>query len=294
MSDERAWKGIVLAGGQGTRLYPMTLTCSKQLLPIYDKPMIYYPICTLMLGGVREMLIISTPKDLPHFEALLGDGSRIGISFSYAEQSEPKGIAEALIIGGEFVDESPVCLILGDNLFYGDGNFLRAAMKGNQGATIFGYAVGNPERYGIIKFDDEGNVVDIVEKPQQPIGHHAVPGLYCYDNRATTFARQLRPSPRGEVEITDLNKMYLDINDLTVNLLGRGMAWLDTGTPESLLQASAFVSTIEHRQGLKIGCLEEAAFRAGFISRQQLAELGAELGTSGYGEYVSSIAREAK
>jgi len=284
------WKGIVLAGGAGTRLHPMTLASSKQLLPIYNKPMIYYPVSLLMLGGIRDILVISTPTDLPHFRAILDDGSRIGVRFSYKEQPAPEGIAQAFILGADFIGDNPVCLILGDNLFYGHVDFLRDALARQQGATIFGYPVHDPERYGIVEVDSHGNALSIEEKPKQPKTNYAVPGLYCYDNRVVEIARHLKPSDRGELEITDVNKEYLKSGDLRVELLGRGMAWLDTGTPQSLLDASNFVASIENRQGLKIGCLEEVAYRKGYITREELLALAAELEKSEYGQYLMAVA----
>ena len=291
MNRERAegWKGIVLAGGAGSRLHPLTLVASKQTLPVYDKPMIYYPISTLMLGGIREMLIISTPRDLPQFQQMLGDGSLYGVNFSYAEQSEPNGIAQAFLIGKEFIGESNVCLILGDNLFYGDMRFLRTALARKQGATVFGYPVNDPERYGVVEFDDDGKAVSIEEKPSEPKSRYAVPGLYCYDQRVVDISENMAPSPRGELEITDVNKAYLALNELHVELLTRGMAWLDTGTPQSLLDAANFVATIEHRQGLKIGCLEEVAFLMDYITREQLLDRIRDLGNADYGRYLASI-----
>ena len=287
------WKGIVLAGGAGTRLHPMTLVASKQMLPVYNKPMIYYPLSLLMLAGIRDILIISTPTDLPRFRELLGDGHQLGIELSYTEQPEPKGITQAFTLGADFIGEDPACLILGDNLFYGHIDFLRDdALQRHKGATVFGYPVRDPERYGVVEFDAAGKVMSIEEKPEHPKTNYAVPGLYCYDNRVVQFARDLKPSARGELEITDLNQVYLDRDELHVSLLGRGMAWLDTGTPESLLEASNFVASIEKRQGLLIGSIEEAAFRRGYITRDQLRTLGKNLGKSEYGQYLISIADE--
>jgi glucose-1-phosphate thymidylyltransferase len=286
------WKGIVLAGGTGSRLFPITQGASKQILPVYDKPMVYYPISTLMLGGIRDILIISTPHDLPRFRDLLGDGSRIGVRFSYVEQAEPRGIAEAFILGDDFIGDSPVCLILGDNLFYGDMRFLREPLGRTQGATVFGYPVHDPERYGVVEFGADGKVISIEEKPEKPKSKYAVPGLYCYDNRVVAMAKALKPSGRGELEITDINKTYLAMNELHVELLGRGMAWLDTGTPQSLLDAANFVASIEKRQGLKIGCLEEVAFRKGCIDVEQLGRLAEELSGSEYGEYLRAFTEE--
>ena len=295
MSDSigKRWKGIVLAGGAGTRLHPITLVASKQLLPVYDKPMVYYPISTLMLGGIRDILIISTPTDLPRFRDLLGDGSRLGIRFSYIEQAQPQGIAQAFILGADFVGPSSVCLILGDNLFYGDLGFFRRALARKAGGTVMGYPVQDPERYGVVEFDDRGKAISIEEKPRKPKSKFAVPGLYCYDNQVMQIARDLKPSPRGELEITDVNREYLARNQLHVELLGRGIAWLDTGTPQSLLEASSFVASIEHRQGLKIGCLEEVALQMGFISREQLIALEGGFKSSEYGKYLLRIAEES-
>ena len=287
------WKGIVLAGGAGSRLHPITLAASKQVLPIYDKPMIYYPISTLMLGGIRDILIISTPKDLPRFEELLGDGTRLGINFSYAIQDQPKGIAEAFRIGAKFIGKSPVCLILGDNLFYGAMEFFRAALRRTSGATIFGYPVQDPERYGVVEFDKRKRVIGIEEKPKEPKSRHAIPGLYCYDNKVIQIARDLKPSARGELEITDVNKVYLKRGNLRVELFGRGMAWLDTGTPRSLIDAGNFVASIENRQGLKIGCIEEVAFRMGYIGKKDLIKLAAAFKGNEYGAYLKAIAEEA-
>ncbi len=287
------WKGIVLAGGAGTRLHPITLVSSKQILPVYDKPMVYYPISILMLGGIRDILLISTPADLPRFRELLGDGKRLGINISYAEQPEPKGIAQAFVIGASFIGDSPVCLVLGDNLFYGSMTFLRNALQRREGATVFGYPVHDPERYGVVEFDATGKVISIEEKPKKPKSKYAVPGLYCYDTDVVRVARELKPSPRGELEITDVNKTYLERGTLRVELLGRGMAWLDTGTPQSLLEASNFVASIENRQGLKIGCIEEVAYRMGFIDGAQLAALVAAFKGNSYGQYLAEILTES-
>lgn len=294
MSSEQTfnWKGIVLAGGAGSRLHPITLASSKQLLPVYDKPMIYYPVSTLMLGGIRDILIISTQKDLPRFKELLGDGTKLGITFSYTMQAEPKGIAEAFLLGEDFSGSSPVCLILGDNLFYGDMRFLRNALSRKNGATIFGYPVQNPQRYGVVEFNEDGKVISIEEKPRKPKSKFAIPGLYCYDNRVIEISKSLKPSSRGELEITDVNKVYLKLGALQVELLGRGMAWLDTGTPQNLLEASNFVATIENRQGLKIGCLEEVAFRMGYIGQDKLLELASSMKGSEYGAYLKTLAEE--
>ena len=291
---ESAWKGIILAGGAGTRLHPLTRVASKQLLPVYDKPMIYYPLSILMLGGIRDILVISTPRDLPRFMDLLGDGAQLGLRFSYSEQQEPKGIAQAFLIGAEFIGRSPVCLILGDNLFYGKMDFLRRALDRKKGGTVFGYPVHDPERYGVVEFDARGRAISIEEKPRQPKSRYAVPGLYCYDNRVVRMARGLKPSARGELEITDVNKDYLERKALHVELLGRGVAWLDTGTPQSLLEASNFVSTLENRQGLKVGCVEEVAFRMGYIGLDQLEALAAGLGNSEYGRYLKGVAGEER
>jgi glucose-1-phosphate thymidylyltransferase len=291
-SKTKPWKGIVLAGGAGTRLHPITRVSSKQILPVYDKPMIYYPISILMLGGIRDILIISTPNDLPRFRELLGDGSDIGVRFSYCEQAEPRGIAEAFVLGADFIGDDNVSLILGDNLFYGSMRYLRNALGRDEGATVFGYPVNDPERYGVVEFDEDGKVLSIEEKPTQPKSRFAIPGLYCYDNNVIDISRNLAPSPRGELEITDVNKVYLEKGLLRVELLGRGMAWLDTGTPQSLLEASSFVATVENRQGLKIGCLEEVAFRMGFIDLAQLATNAAVYKGNAYGAYLDQIVAE--
>jgi glucose-1-phosphate thymidylyltransferase len=286
-------KGIVLAGGAGSRLYPLTHVVSKQLLPVYDKPLIYYPLSTLMLAGVREILVISTPSDLPRFEQLLGDGSRWGIDLEYAVQPSPDGLAQAFVIGREFVGSGPVALILGDNIFYGQGfsELLRRAVGRESGATVFGYYVRDPERYGVVELDRHGQVIGIEEKPERSRSHYAVTGLYFYDNQVLDIAADLQPSARGELEITDVNLAYLNRDQLQVELMGRGMAWLDAGTPESLLQSSNFIETIEQRQGLKIGCPEEISYRRGYINAEQLERLATSTEKSSYGQYLLELAR---
>ncbi|MCP4649304.1 MAG: glucose-1-phosphate thymidylyltransferase RfbA [PVC group bacterium] len=283
-------KGIILAGGRATRLYPITKVVCKQLLPLYDKPMIYYPLSTLMQAGIRDVLIISTPYDLPRIKELFLDGKEIGINISYAEQAEPKGIADAFVVGKEFIGNEKVCLILGDNIFYGNemSEYLKEAMSFQQGAAIFGYYVKDPERYGVIEFDQAHNVVSIEEKPKQPKSHWVATGLYVYDNEVVNIASNLAPSQRGELEITDVNNVYLSKKQLKVKLLGRGYAWLDTGTYDSLIDASVFIKTIEERQGLKIGCVEEIAYRMGYIDKEQVKNLAKKINTD-YGNYLRSI-----
>jgi len=284
-------KGLILSGGHGTRLYPMTKVTSKQLLPIYDKPMVYYPLSVLLLAGIRDILIISTPRDLPMYRELLGDGSRIGINIEYAEQSAPKGLAEAFIIGEKFIGDDSVCLILGDNIFYGQAfsETLKQAMKNKNGATIFGYPVKTPKEFGVVEFDEKNKVISLEEKPAKPKSNYAIPGLYFYDSKVVSIAKNIAPSARGELEITAVNNEYLKQGSLNCVLMGRGMAWLDTGTPQGLLKAAEFVETMQSRQGFYISCIEEIAWRKGFIVTEQLKKLGEELKMTEYGEYILSL-----
>ncbi len=284
-------KGIILAGGSGTRLYPLTRVTSKQLLPVYDKPMIYYPLAVLMLGGIRDILIISTPQDLPNFKELLGDGSWLGISLTYEEQPRPEGLAQAFIIGESFVGDDPVCLILGDNLFHGHNlsGIIKNALRVNQGGVVFGYRVNDPERYGVVEFGDNGNVIGIEEKPEKPKSKYAVSGLYVYDNEVIQIAKDLKPSDRGELEITDVNKEYLRRDALNVEILGRGFAWMDMGTHESMQQAASYVRAVQNRQGFKIACIEEIAYRLGYINSDQLKEIASEMIKNDYGQYLHEL-----
>jgi len=281
-------KGIILAGGKGTRLYPLTMAISKQLLPVYDKPMIYYPLSMLMLAGIRDILVITTPEDSDQYRRLLGDGSRLGMNFQYAVQAVPRGLADAFLVGKEFIGDDTVCLILGDNIFFGHGlpQILRSAAEQENGAVVFAYPVKDPERYGVIEFDENGKAISLEEKPLKPRSDFAVPGIYFYDKRVIRYAEELEPSPRGEIEITDINKRYLNDGELSVKVLGRGVAWLDAGTHESLLQASMFVQAVEDRQGMMISCVEEIAYRMGYIDEQTLRKDAEELASNGYGQYL--------
>ena len=288
-------KGIILAGGHGTRLYPSTVAVSKQLLPVYDKPMIYYPLSTLLLGGIKDILIISTPEDTPLYEKLLGDGSRIGVSITYKVQDTPRGLADAFILGADFIGSDSVCLILGDNIFYGQNmtGVLQDAIKNLDGATVFGYPVKNPKEFGVVEFDENNNVISIEEKPEKPKSNYVVPGLYFYDNQVVEIAKNVKPSARGEIEITSVNNAYLAMGKLMVSLLGRGTAWLDTGTPHGMLKAAEYVEAVQSRQGYYVSCIEEIAWRRGFITTEQLLALGKELHMTDYGKYIISLVEEA-
>lgn len=294
LTEEIVMKGIILAGGSGTRLYPMTKVISKQLIPIYDKPMIYYPLSMLLLAGIRDILIITTPNDIELFQTLLGDGSELGVSFTYKVQEKPRGLADAFIIGADFIGDDSVCLILGDNIFYGQAmsTILEKASRIENGAIVFGYPVKNPKEFGVVEFDSDRNVLSIEEKPKNPKSKYAVPGLYFYDNKVVEIAKTIKPSKRGEIEITAINNEYLNNNELKVNLLGRGVAWFDTGTPVGLLNAAQYVETIQSRQGLYMSCIEEIAWRKGFISTEQLLKLGRQLSKTEYGKYIISLAKE--
>ncbi len=287
-------KGIILAGGKGTRLYPLTMAISKQLLPVYDKPMIYYPLSMLMLAGIRDILVITTPEDSDQYRRLLGDGSRLGMNFQYAVQAVPRGLADAFLVGKEFIGDDKVCLILGDNIFFGHGlpQILRSAAEQENGAVVFAYPVRDPERYGVVEFDDSGKAISLEEKPLKPRSNYAVPGIYFYDNRVVRYAEELEPSPRGEIEITDINKRYMDDGELSVKVLGRGIAWLDAGTHESLLQASMFVQAVEDRQGMMISCVEEIAYRMGYIDQEELRKCAEPLISNGYGQYLIKFLSE--
>lgn len=289
-------KGIILAGGSGTRLYPITEAISKQLVPVYDKPMIYYPLSTMMLAGIKDILLISTPRDISRFELLLGDGSQLGVHIEYKVQDEPNGLAQAFILGADFIGDDSVCLILGDNIYYGSGlsKLVQRSAEKQVGATVFGYQVNDPERFGVVEFDDHHHVKSIAEKPEHPASNYAVTGMYFYDNQVVDIAKNLKPSPRGELEITDVNKVYLERGQLDVELLGRGYAWLDTGTHESLHEAAGFIETVQKRQNLKVACIEEVAYRMGYIDREQLIKLAQPLKKNDYGQYMLRLAEEEK